>query len=171
MKRTTYKRETASSWLKNKLIALVNLLLYNIYDFSNKAPHWYVCDDYREALIRNGHLLGVFFWTSKTFRISKTERFQKQNPWFSKNKNSGNPKTFAPKFLLTSSPDPFVEWLLATGKTAALFELLTENSSKVSENFCLWWQKVLESSRTFQFQKNIFEKYALRKKKATKINL
>ncbi len=45
--------------------------------------------------------------------------------------------TFAPKFLLASSPDSFVECLLVTCKIAALFQLQTENLSKASETFWL----------------------------------
>ncbi len=66
--------------------------------------------------------------------------------------------TFALKSLLASFTDPFVERLLATGKIAVFFELQTKNLSKVSETFC---------SKICRFQKNGFEKYTFRKKKAT----
>ncbi len=94
----------------------------------------------------------------KTFRISNKESFQKQNPWFSKNRNSGNPKNFAPKFCLRRPQTHSwnVSWQLVKLQSRR-FDLQTENLSKVSKTFCFWWQKVWESPKTCHFQKKSFQ--------------
>ncbi len=97
-------------------------------------------------------ITGLFFWTSKTFRIFKTESFQKQNTSFSKNRKSGNLKTFALKFLLASSPDPFVECILAACILKFLSNFRTSNRKSLESlgNLLLF---IAPASSLFEFCK------------------
>ncbi len=84
--------------------------------------------------------------------------FKKRELWKSEN--------FRAEILARFVPDPFLECLLATDKISVSFDLRTENLSKVSETSCFWRQKAFESSKTFRFQKDGFEKHTFRKKEA-----
>ncbi len=104
--------------------------------------------------------------TSKTFRISKTEGFQKQNPWLSRNKNSEN---FNAKILACLVPRPILGIYPGNWWNASLFRTSKREFLETFGNiFCFWWHKVLESSsKTCRFQKSGFQKYIIRKRKPT----